>query len=352
MSLLFDRALATAPTLAERWRRRAVALLAFTRVRLYVPACLITVSAAILIGLGWANRWGGESLGGTMASLRVVLIGPATLAVLAALLIAERIWPAQRGRSLLARGHRQDLMYTVFNATLVLPFAAALSLSFSELIRAHLPWLTFPRIATLPHLAVIAALFIAMDGCNWFAHWANHRVRVLWRFHELHHSQEDMNVLTVFRTHPFVHVVYLVALLPGLVLLSNGVLSTTLLIVYAAIVALAHSNIRLSFGPLDRIVVSPNFHRLHHRAQGRQDVNLGFALTIWDQLFCRAVFPSRATVGITTGLPGRPLAVEFGGELPRHFAVFGAQLLAPFRPVRARNDGFEVNSDSAPTTEH
>ena len=47
-----------------------------------------------------------------------------------------------------------------------------------------------------------------MDGCNWFVHLANHRVRMLWRFHELHHSQEDMSVLTVFRTHPLIHVSY------------------------------------------------------------------------------------------------------------------------------------------------
>ena len=65
------------------------------------------------------------------------------------------------------------------------------------------------------HARRIALIFVAMDACNWFAHLANHRVRMLWRFHELHHSQEDMSVLTVFRTHPLIHVSYLVALIPG-----------------------------------------------------------------------------------------------------------------------------------------
>ena len=125
-----------------------------------------------------------------------------------------------------------------------------------------------------------------MDACNWFVHLANHRVRMLWRFHELHHSQEDMSVLTVFRTHPLIHVSYLVALIPGLVLVANGAMTTTVLVVYAAIVAFAHSNTRLGFGPLERVFVSPNYHRIHHMVDGPQDVNLGFALTIWDQL-CR-----------------------------------------------------------------
>ena len=72
-----------------------------------------------------------------------------------------------------------------------------------------LPWIILPKIGTVPRWGAIAAIFVAMDGLNWFAHLANHRSRMLWRFHELHHSQEDMNVLTVFRTHPLIHVSYL-----------------------------------------------------------------------------------------------------------------------------------------------
>ena len=156
---------------------------------------------------------------------------------------------------------------------------------------------------------------------------------MLWRFHELHHSQEDMSVLTVFRTHPLIHVSYLVALIPGLVLLANGVMSITLLVIYGAIVAFAHSNTRLGFGPLERIIVSPNYHRIHHKVDGPQDVNLGFALTIWDQIFHRAVFPTEDTIRTDTGLPGRPLIVEQAAPRARHLSVFAAQLVAPFRPM-------------------
>ena len=200
-------------------------------------------------------------------------------------------------------------------------------------VRAGLPWIVLPKIGPLPRFAAIVVIVIAMDGCNWFVHFANHRVRVLWRFHELHHSQEDMNVLTVFRTHPLIHVSYLLALVPGVVLLANGALSISVLVVYGGIVAFAHSNTRLSFGPLGRVFVSPNFHRIHHQLDGPQDVNLGFALSIWDQIFHRAVFPDKDSVGIDTGLPGRPLTVEQAGTRPRHFAVLAAQLMAPFRPM-------------------
>jgi sterol desaturase/sphingolipid hydroxylase (fatty acid hydroxylase superfamily) len=302
-----------------------------------VPACLVAAFAAALVGLGWSNRFGGAGFAAYMANVRIVEIGPISLAIIGVFLVAERVRPAQR-RPLIARGHRQDLLFAAFTGTLVVPLVTALTLSFSEMARRSLPWIILPRTATVPRWAATAAIFVAMDGCNWLVHLANHRVRTLWRFHELHHSQEDMSVLTVFRTHPLIHVSYLIALIPGIVLVANGALSTTLLVIYAAILAFAHSNTNLGFGPLDRIFVSPNFHRIHHKLDGPQDVNLGFALTIWDQLFHRAVFPTPDTIRTDTGLPGRPLIIEQTGARPHHLSVFAAQLIAPFRPMNYATD--------------
>jgi hypothetical protein len=124
-----------------------------------------------------------------------------------------------------------------------------------------------------------------------------------------------------------------VALIPAIVLLANGAVPTTLLVVYAGILAFEHSNTNMGFGPLERIFVSPNYHRIHHKLDGPQDVNLGFALTIWDQLFHRAIFPTKETIRTDTGLPGRPLIVEQAGERPHHFTVLVTQLVGPFRPL-------------------
>ncbi len=300
--------------------------------RVYLPAAAIATLAAVLVGFGWSDHWGGDHFTGSLTSLRAVLVGPLTVGMIGIVLIMERIWPAQQ-RPLFARGYRHDLLLTAVNVLLVAPLVTALTLSSVDLVRRTLPWIVLPRIGALPRWGAIAAIVVGMDGCNWFVHRANHRVRMLWRFHELHHSQEDMNVLTVFRTHPLIHVSYLVALLPGLALLANGAMSVTVLAVYGGIVAFAHSNTRVAFGPLGRIIVSPNYHRIHHRLDGPQGVNLGFALTIWDQMFHCAVFPTTETVRIDTGLPGRPLRVEQAGVRPQHLAVLAAQLVAPFRPM-------------------
>ena len=330
-------------TIELRWPSPALAaqdsgLLAATRPArgissyVYLPACSIAAVAVALVVIGVFDRWGGASFATALTNLRVVLVGPLTLAILGVFLVVERLRPAQR-RRLVARGHRQDVLYTVLNATVVAPLVVALTLSFSEVARRALPWIVLPKLGVVPRWASIAVIFVAMDWLNWLAHLANHRVRVLWRFHELHHSQEDMSVLTVFRTHPLIHVSYLIALVPGIVLVANGKLTSTLLVVYGATVAFAHSNTNLGFGPLERIFVSPNFHRIHHKLDGPQDANLGFALTIWDQLAHRAVFPTPETVRTDTGLPGRPLAVEQAGPRPRHLSVFAAQLVGPFRPM-------------------
>ena len=305
--------------------------------RVYLPALSIVAVAIVLVAIGLSSRWGGSGFAGSMTDQRVVVVGPVTIGILLLFMVVERLRPAQR-RAFFARGYRQDVLYTVLNATLVVPLVVALSLSFAEVARHSLPWIVVPRFEFLPRWLVIALIFVAMDACNWTAHMANHRVRMLWRFHELHHSQEDMSVLTVFRTHPLIHVSYLIALIPGIVLVANGEVTTTLLVVYAAVVAFEHSNTNLSFGPLNRIFCSPNYHRIHHRVEGRQDVNLGFALTVWDQLSGRAVFPTKETIRIDTGLPGRPLAVEQSAPRARHLSVFVAQLLGPFRPLEVRED--------------
>jgi sterol desaturase/sphingolipid hydroxylase (fatty acid hydroxylase superfamily) len=300
--------------------------------RVYLPALVIPAAALLLVGAGWATGWGGADFAGALRNLRFETAGPLAVGMIVLFLVAERMRPAQQ-RPLVARGHRHDVIFTVLNLVVVLPLVTALTLSLSDVVQRVAPWVVLPKLGAFPRWAVIILIVVAMDACNWLAHLANHRIQVLWRFHELHHSQEDMNVLTVFRTHPLIHVSYLLAVVPSLVLLANGEVPTLLLVIYGGVVAFAHSNTDLGFGVLQRIFVSPNYHRIHHRLRGPQDVNLGFALTIWDQLSHRAVFPTSETVAADTGLLERPLRVEQQGSRPSHLAVLAAQLVGPFRPM-------------------
>jgi hypothetical protein len=107
-----------------------------------------------------------------------------------------------------------------------------------------------------------------------------------------------------------------------------------LITAYVCVGTLQHANLRWTFGPLGRVLVSPAYHRLHH-ATDIQDVNLGVVLTIWDVLAGRARFPSRASRVGRTGLDGRPVPVEQDGPAR-------AAPAAPGRPAHRALPGVEV----------
>src|SRR5438067_2464033 len=45
------------------------------------------------------------------------------------------------------------------------------------------------------------ATFLLMDYAYWWWHWANHMVPLFWRFHNVHHTDLDLDVSTAARFH-------------------------------------------------------------------------------------------------------------------------------------------------------
>jgi sterol desaturase/sphingolipid hydroxylase (fatty acid hydroxylase superfamily) len=301
-----------------------------------------------VLGLAAASAWLGfvglralldsGTLAQAFATARDHSAGPVLIAFTAVIFLAERMWPAVP-RPLLARAHLVDAGYFVLFAVIVLPLVTLVQTGLGTEIGRHASFLLVSRLPLLPQVVVLALVFTAIDAINWGAHVLNHRSLGLWRLHALHHSQEDMSVLTTFRTHPLVHASYLPVLLPALVLSANGAVPGAALITYACLVTLPHANLRWTFGPLGRVFVSPASHRLHHVAEavdGRGTVNFGFALVLWDRWAGCAAFPTRGAAR-QTGIAGRPVPVEqsaSGTGIPR---VVLAQLAQPFR-IRAATD--------------
>jgi sterol desaturase/sphingolipid hydroxylase (fatty acid hydroxylase superfamily) len=170
-----------------------------------------------------------------------------------------------------------------------------------------------------------------MDAANWLAHYADHRLGALWRFHALHHSQEELSVLTSFRAHPLVHTTgFLLATVPVVALMPTRPIAPVLITAYVCVGTLQHANLRWTFGPAGRVIVSPAYHRLHH-APDTQHANLGVVLTIWDVLAGRARFPARGDAAGRTGLEGRPVPVEQDGGAGPPLLLLAEQLLEPFQ---------------------
>jgi len=159
---------------------------------------------------------------------------------------------------------------------------------------------------------------------------ADHRFAPLWRVHALHHSQEELSVLTSFRAHPLMHTTgFLLATVPVLFLTGAQPLAPILITVYVCLGTFPHMNVKWSYGPLGQVLVSPAYHRLHHRTE-RQDANLGVVLTVWDRCTGRAYFPDRTTSPCATGLIDGSVPVEQAEPGGRPRRIMLRQLVEPF----------------------
>jgi sterol desaturase/sphingolipid hydroxylase (fatty acid hydroxylase superfamily) len=168
---------------------------------------------------------------------------------------------------------------------------------------------------------------LGLDAVSYAWHRANHRLPLLWRFHQVHHADESFHVTTALRFHPGELLLALPVRLAAVVALGvrpEGVLLFEL--VFGVANLLEHGNFDLPrrVDPFfQRLFITPALHRAHHARDWRElDTNFGTVLSVWDRLArtFRASEPERRVV---TGLP-----TWSGREAP----ALGQSLLLPFAP--------------------
>jgi sterol desaturase/sphingolipid hydroxylase (fatty acid hydroxylase superfamily) len=297
---------------------------------LYLPTAVIAGIAAWLAWRGW-DALGQSGVARSVNAGRYQLAGPVVLGFVLIVCVIEQIRPAQR-RPLFARGHLLDVCYLLFYALLVVPLIVLLGSGFAGLLARLEPWLVLPPVRGVPRWCFIGLAVLGIDAVDWLAHLANHRITALWRLHAVHHSQEELSILTTYRAHPLVHVSFLFSAVPILAVTANTSTPAVVLTAYACLGALPHANVRWTYGWAGRIFISPAYHRIHHSATGRLDINLGTVFAIWDTLSRRAIFPAGIPdqAVISTGLSGRPIPVEQSGQRLRLGRTMAQQLAEPF----------------------
>lgn len=143
--------------------------------------------------------------------------------------------------------------------------------------------------------------FLLEDFSRFSLHAAFHRIPALWRLHRTHHSATNLTPLTVHRVHPVESIAYYLrgfavfSLVSGvfLYLFKGRVNGIDILGVdclgflfnfFGA--NLRHTPVWLGFGRLERWIISPAQHQIHHSvALEHRGRNLGSCLAIWDRLF-------------------------------------------------------------------
>jgi len=139
--------------------------------------------------------------------------------------------------------------------------------------------------------AVLLALILHESWFYW-AHRLEHKVPILWRFHRLHHSDENMSASTFQRDHlaQQIYRSFFVSLTLGLVfdldLKQAGAASLAYTLFTTLWSMFYHSAIRVRLAWLDRILVTPQVHRIHHSSDPAH-FNRNFAdnLPIFDIVF-------------------------------------------------------------------
>ncbi len=305
------------------------------------PGPLVLAAATVwvvAVGVTTLDREG--QLVSTLASGWAELVAPVVLGVVAVAMVCERRWPAEPQEAV-ARGHLHDGAYFALHLVAVVPLMTLLGVAFGSLLGRDAGWIEAPWTASWPRWLLVGLTLVLMDGCNWMAHWADHRSRVLWRMHALHHSQEEVSVLTSFRAHPLSHLPgFLLATVPVVALMGDRGIAPVLISLYVCLGSLPHANLRWTLGPVGKVVVSPAYHRLHHAIEGPYDVNLGVVLTVWDVLSGRARFPVAGAPSPATGLADSSVPTEQSVSRWLPLGLMAAQLVEPFfRPTVAGAEG-------------
>ena len=130
--------------------------------------------------------------------------------------------------------------------------------------------------------------FLVYDFMFYVAHRAGHRIRILWCFHAVHHTSEEMRLTTAIRgsAFDFVYLPWFFVWLPLLWFHPMMVLIVEATGRLWGVATHIHPRFVGRLGWLDRIIVTPSVHRVHHgRNEAYLDRNYGEVLTLWDHVF-------------------------------------------------------------------
>ena len=157
--------------------------------------------------------------------------------------------------------------------------------------------------ALLPSLVRVAFAILVTDFFLYWIHRAMHNP-MLWRFHIWHHSTVELYWFSGFRAsifHTFLFLTPQILLIYFFDLSINEVLCAMLFGIF--IQFWQHTNLDISFGFLDKWLMTPKYHFVHHaKEEEYRDKNFGTVLVIWDRLFGTYIDPNGVSTETKLGL--------------------------------------------------
>lgn len=134
-------------------------------------------------------------------------------------------------------------------------------------------------------VGVVLCLLVTDFIWYWY-HRLGHEVRFLWAVHSLHHQSENYNISVGFRISIFQYIVRTCFWIALPVLGFSADVIVLVLVGHALYQLLLHTQVVPKLGFIEKILVTPSTHRVHHGVNDRYlDKNYGGMFVIWDQLF-------------------------------------------------------------------
>lgn len=175
----------------------------------------------------------------------------------------------------------------------------------------------YSAVALWPFWLRLSLMVLVNDIGAYWGHRAMHAYPVLWRFHAIHHSAEEMDWLVNTRAHPFDMIFVRFSGLAPVYLLGLAQATGAHLDPAVAVLAIfgtlwtffLHANFRFRLGPLEWLISSPAFHHWHHTNDEHRNRNFAFVFPFIDRLFATAWLPKHW-----------PTAYGISGEVPSTLA--------------------------------
>ena len=132
--------------------------------------------------------------------------------------------------------------------------------------------------------------FVILDFIQWCTHVLLHRFPLLWKFHKVHHSAKEMGFAAHLRYHWVENICYKPFKTFGVMILGGFEPEQAYIVHFSTIGIghLNHANIKLTWGIFKYILNNPVMHLYHHAyavPEGRNGVNYGISLSLWDYIF-------------------------------------------------------------------
>jgi lathosterol oxidase len=145
----------------------------------------------------------------------------------------------------------------------------------------------------LPLLVQLPVVIFLADLTQYAVHRTFHRVPLLWRFHAVHHSSEQLDWIAGSRLHLFdAMATRALAMLPALLLGFSSAAITAYLVFVSFHAVFIHANVGFRLEWLERFLVTPRIHHFHHADETEAiDTNFAVHLPFIDRLFGTQFLP-------------------------------------------------------------